>query len=68
MLKAADDHLTFDADGMIGDTNVGERIPSPCFALLQVKGGKFVRVFPKKAGTFHCDPKNNATRSRWTSS
>ena len=25
---------------------------------LQVKGGKFVRVFPKKAGTLNCDPKN----------
>ena len=48
----------FNADGMLGDTNVGEHIPSPCYALLQIKGGKFVRVFPTKKGTLDCDPKN----------
>ena len=49
----------FDADGMIAQSNSGEGIPSNCFVLTQVKGGKFVRVFPKKAGTFQCE-KNNA--------
>ena len=48
----------FDADGMIGTIDPGEKVPSNCYALTQVKGGKFVRVFPKKAGTFDCDPKN----------
>lgn len=51
----------FDADGMLAPSNPGGRVPSPCYALMQVKGGKFVRVFPKKAGTFHCDPKNMYT-------
>lgn len=48
----------FDADGMIAKSNPGEGVPSECFALSQVKGGKFVRVFPKKAGTFECNPNN----------
>jgi hypothetical protein len=26
--------------------------------LLQIKGGKFVRVAPTKKGTLDCDPKN----------
>jgi hypothetical protein len=26
--------------------------------LLQIKGGKFVRVFPTKKGTIDCDPDN----------
>jgi ABC-type branched-subunit amino acid transport system substrate-binding protein len=48
----------FDANGMIGTVNVAERTPSPCFALTQVKDGKFVRVTPTKKGTFNCDKKN----------
>jgi hypothetical protein len=47
----------WDGDGMMGQRDMGERVPSPCYVLTQVKGGKFVRVFPKKAGTFECDPK-----------
>jgi len=48
----------FDANGMIGTVNVSGRTPSPCFALLRVDGGKFVRQFPKKAGTFDCKKRN----------
>ncbi|MFO7591170.1 MAG: hypothetical protein R6X23_09775, partial [Acidimicrobiia bacterium] len=44
----------FTADGMIAPTDVGDRRASECFALLQVKSGKFVRVHPKKKGTFDC--------------
>ena len=47
----------WDGDGMMAERNMGDRVPSPCYVLTQVKGGKFVRVFPKKAGTFECDPK-----------
>ena len=59
VLKAADGITQFDADGMIAQSNPGEGIPSNCYVLNQVQGGKFVRVFPKKAGTFQCE-KNNA--------
>ncbi len=56
--KAAPKITDFTADGMLGHTNVGQHLPSPCYALLQIKGGKFVRVFPTKKGTLNCDPKN----------
>ncbi len=58
VLETAPTITKFNADGMIGDINVGQHVPSPCFVLLQVKGGKFVRVYPTKKGTFDCNPKN----------
>jgi hypothetical protein len=48
----------FTADGMLGKTDVGKHLPTPCYALLQVQHAKFVRVYPKKAGTFDCNPLN----------
>jgi len=48
----------FDAGGMLATTDIGSRTPSDCFNLLQIRKGKFVRVHPKKAGTFDCSPKN----------
>ena len=62
VLEEASKLTSFNASGMLGDVNLGERIPSPCYALLQIKSGKFVRVFPKKAGTLNCDPKNIYTQ------
>ena len=44
----------FTADGMLGPTDVGARKISPCGVVLQIKGGKFVRVSPTKKGTFDC--------------
>jgi ABC-type branched-subunit amino acid transport system substrate-binding protein len=49
----------FDADGMWGTTNVADKVPTPCFVLMQVKKGEFVRVHPGKPGTFDCKPSNN---------
>jgi hypothetical protein len=43
---------------MLGPTDVGGHKPSPCFVLMQVKGGKYVRVFPKQPGTLDCNPNN----------
>jgi Periplasmic binding protein len=51
----------FDANGMIGTVDVSGRTPSACYALLQVKNGKFVRVAPTKKGTFNCDKRNLKT-------
>jgi hypothetical protein len=48
----------FNADGLIGTTNVSGRGVTPCFALLQVKNGQFVRVTPTKVGTMNCDKRN----------
>lgn len=46
----------FSADGMSGARALGE--PSPCYVLLQVQDGEFVRVWPEERGTMDCDPDN----------
>jgi hypothetical protein len=51
----------FNAGGMIGTTDVGGRVPSPCFVLNQVKNGDYVRVLPTGKGTFNCDASNVVT-------
>ena len=51
----------FTADGILGPTDVGGKVFGTCFALLQVKGGKFVRVYPKKPATFDCKKSNVVT-------
>jgi hypothetical protein len=48
----------FDAGGMIGTTDVADRAATPCYVLTQVQDGEFVRVYPKKKGTFDCKPRN----------
>lgn len=49
---------SFDAEGIVGPTNVSKRTPSPCFVLAQVKDGKWQRVHPTKVGTFDCKASN----------
>lgn len=48
----------FDAGGMIGTTDVAARETSTCYVLTQVQDGEFVRVTPKKKGTFDCKARN----------
>ena len=48
-LTAARSIHSFNADGMIGPEDVGGKVFGGCFDLLQVKGGKFVRVYPEEA-------------------
>ncbi len=60
LAEAATVH-NFNAGGMIGATDVGGRVPAPCFILTQVKNGDFVRVTPTAKGTFSCDPSNVVT-------
>ena len=43
---------------MVGYKDLAAKKISPCYVLLQVKNGKFVRVNPTKVGTFDCNPKN----------
>lgn len=49
----------FDAEGMIGTITPAERTPTQCVIVEQVQSGEFVRLFPKKKGTFDCTPKNS---------
>ena len=48
----------FNAGGMIATVNIGQKIPSSCFLLERYEDKKFVRIFPKKAGTFDCTASN----------
>ncbi len=61
VLQAADGINGFTADGMMGSTDVGKRIPSSCFALLQVQNGDFKRIYPKKQASFDCKKSNRVT-------
>jgi hypothetical protein len=51
----------FDAGGMMGTVNIAEHVPTDCSMLLQLKHQKYVRLSPKKPGTFDCRPSNLAT-------
>jgi Periplasmic binding protein len=48
----------FDAGGMAGTHSFKTGIVSSCFVMAQFKSGKWVRVYPTKAGTFDCKPSN----------
>jgi ABC-type branched-subunit amino acid transport system substrate-binding protein len=61
VIEAAGGINDFTADGMIGSTDVGERVPSSCFALLQVQNGDFKRIHPKKQASFDCTKSNRVT-------
>ena len=61
LLTAAKGITKFDADGMIGTSDIPAKTPSPCFSLFQVKNGAFVRVYPKKPATFDCTANNVVT-------
>jgi ABC-type branched-subunit amino acid transport system substrate-binding protein len=51
----------FDAGGMVGTTDIGNKVGTSCFMLDQFKDGKFVRVYPTKKGTFDCAKSNTYT-------
>jgi hypothetical protein len=64
LLSTGIDALTsFNAGGMIGNVDIKNKVPTACAALVQLKGGKFVRVAPSKKGTFNCD-KSNAVQTK----
>jgi ABC-type branched-subunit amino acid transport system substrate-binding protein len=48
----------FDAQGIMGPTDVASHLPPNCVVMTQVKNGKLVRVYPSKPGTFDCSKKN----------
>ena len=60
-LAAAKDIHSFDADGMLAKSDIPAKKATPCTSLFQVKGGKFVRVFPSKPASFDCNAKNVVT-------
>jgi ABC-type branched-subunit amino acid transport system substrate-binding protein len=52
---------SFNADGIIGPTNVGARQISTCDVIAQVVNGQWQRVYPAKPGTFDCNSGNTTT-------
>jgi ABC-type branched-subunit amino acid transport system substrate-binding protein len=61
LLDSLKSFTSFDAGGLIGTSNVGGKVTTSCFVLEQVQNGKFVRVYPKKQGTFDCTKSNHVT-------
>jgi hypothetical protein len=62
LLSTGVDALTsFDAGGMIGTVDIKNKVPTPCLAVVQLQKGKFVRLAPKKKGTFDCSKSNAVT-------
>jgi len=51
----------FTAGGILGKTDIGNKVPSDCFLVLEVKAGRFVRATPKQPATFDCRPSNRRT-------
>ena len=49
---------SFNAGGMFGTVNIGEKVPTSCFATIQWKSGAFTRAYPTKKGTFDCKASN----------
>ena len=61
LFTALKNEHSFDAQGIIGKTDIANRVPSPCIVMLNVVGGQFKRIDPAKPGTFNCDPQNVQT-------
>ncbi len=59
LLDSLKNLTSFNAGGLVGTSNVGGKVTTSCFVLEQVQNGKFVRVFPKKQGTFDCTKSNH---------
>ncbi len=58
LFDALKQETSFDAEGIIGATDIAAKTPSPCIVMTQIKNGKFVRTYPTKVGTFDCNKKN----------
>ncbi len=61
LINALNNEHSFNAQGIIGATDIGNRTPSPCVVVMQVDSGAFKRVYPSQAGTFDCDKANVGT-------
>ena len=42
----------------LGTANIADKVPTPCFVLVQLRDGRFVRKYPMEKGTFDCKPSN----------
>jgi ABC-type branched-subunit amino acid transport system substrate-binding protein len=61
LFTALNNEHSFNADGLIGPTDIGNRTASACSVLVQLQNGVWQRVDPVKPGTFDCSSANLAT-------
>jgi len=61
LFTALNGESSFDADGIIGPTNVGGHQLSNCDVITQLVNGQWQRVYPTKPGTFDCNNGNTKT-------
>jgi ABC-type branched-subunit amino acid transport system substrate-binding protein len=62
LLTGLKGETAFTADGWIGAKSLqGPGSFGPCYMLMQIQNGKYVRVFPTKAGTLDCSASNVTT-------
>ena len=61
LFAALNNEHAFTAQGIIGATDVGNRIPSACQIVVQLQNGVWQRVDPVKPGTFNCSNANLTT-------
>jgi len=62
LMQALRGLTNFTANGWMGTKSLqGANAISPCFMIMQVQNGKYVRVYPTKPGTMDCNPSNLTT-------
>ncbi len=61
LFTALNGESSFDAEGIIGPTNVGGHQLSNCDVITQLVNGQWQRVYPTKPGTFDCNSGNTKT-------
>ena len=61
LFTALNSEHSFDADGIVGPTNVAAHEPSNCDVITQLVNGQWQRVYPAKPGTFDCNSGNTKT-------
>ena len=61
LFAALKNEHAFSADGIIGATDIGNHVPSPCVVVAQVQNGQWARAYPSKPGTFDCSSGNLTT-------
>ena len=49
---------SFNADGIVGTTDISTHSPSDCFAMARVVNGQWQRVYPSQPLSFDCNPSN----------
>ena len=58
VLEALSNMHAFNARGILGPTDIGQRRANGCFVLLQVRSARYERIEPKAPGELACGPWN----------